>query len=214
MVEVERIADWKGQDVVDRDGEKIGKLEEVYSEVGRNEPAIGAVKTGVIGRGRHLVPLTGASLGRGYIRVTVTKDEVKAAPTVDSSGQMTREEEIAYAGHYGLPEPARGDPDSPRYESSSVTQSRHEAMAADMRRAEEMEAEAARLGTAADEAQQQATTAAEQAEHSRQEQQRLLGEAGEIRAAIAAADPSQPAQPSQPPQQPPQPQPPPAPPAS
>ena len=30
MIPVENITDWRGQDVVDPDGEKLGKLEQVY----------------------------------------------------------------------------------------------------------------------------------------------------------------------------------------
>ena len=40
MAHVQNIAEWHGKDLVDRDGEKIGKLEDVYVDVETDEPMI------------------------------------------------------------------------------------------------------------------------------------------------------------------------------
>ena len=53
------IADWRGKQLLDRDGEKIGKLEEVYVDVETDEPVFGTVKEGRIGRHLTFVPLGG-----------------------------------------------------------------------------------------------------------------------------------------------------------
>jgi hypothetical protein len=45
------------QVLVDRDGEKIGKLEDVYVDVETDEPMFGTVKEGLIGRHLTFVPL-------------------------------------------------------------------------------------------------------------------------------------------------------------
>jgi sporulation protein YlmC with PRC-barrel domain len=42
-MEIEQIEEWQGQDVVDCDGEKIGKLEDVYFEAGSREAVFGSV---------------------------------------------------------------------------------------------------------------------------------------------------------------------------
>ncbi len=46
MVTHRNIAEWHGKQLVDRDGEKIGKLEDVYVDVETDEPAFGTVKEG------------------------------------------------------------------------------------------------------------------------------------------------------------------------
>ena len=40
MIPVENIADWRGQEVVDPNGEKLGKLEEIYFD-GESTPPLG-----------------------------------------------------------------------------------------------------------------------------------------------------------------------------
>ena len=52
------IGEWHGKTLVDRDGERIGKLEDVYVDVETNEPMFGTVKEGLIGRHLTFVPWT------------------------------------------------------------------------------------------------------------------------------------------------------------
>ena len=67
-MEIERIEDWIGREVVDADGNKLGKLQEVYF---RGEDAIaGEVKPGVLSRKRITVGLEGAAVTRDSVRVT------------------------------------------------------------------------------------------------------------------------------------------------
>ena len=61
MIGVENITDWRGQDVVDRTGDKLGKLEEVYFDGETDEPAFAAVKSGLVSKSLTLVP-TGTSI--------------------------------------------------------------------------------------------------------------------------------------------------------
>src|SRR5512132_1123241 len=44
MVTHRNIAEWHGKQLIDRDGEKIGKLEDVYVDVETDEPVFGTVK--------------------------------------------------------------------------------------------------------------------------------------------------------------------------
>ncbi len=190
MAEVENIREWKGQDIVDQDGQKVGRLEETYSELGRSEPKIGAVKTGRLSRGLHLVPLTDATVGRGYIRLPFSGDEVGSAPTVKSGGQMTAEEETAFLEHYGLPGPEdSGQPGMPRYESETVARERREALDADLDRAAELEAEAEEVGVRADDAEKDAAEAKERATEARREQDSLNEEAQRLRDRVADSRP-------------------------
>ena len=46
MEYVRNLAEWRGKYLVDRDGDKIGKLEDVYVDVETDEPMFGTVKEG------------------------------------------------------------------------------------------------------------------------------------------------------------------------
>jgi sporulation protein YlmC with PRC-barrel domain len=69
-MEIERIEDWIGREVVDAEGQKVGKLDEVYFR--GDDAVIGEVKVGVLTRKRVLVPLEGAAVTRDSVRVTGT----------------------------------------------------------------------------------------------------------------------------------------------
>ena len=56
-------AQWHGKMLVDRGGDKIGKLEDVYVDVETDEPQFGTVKEGFIGRHLTFVPLAGIFVG-------------------------------------------------------------------------------------------------------------------------------------------------------
>ena len=53
------IGEWHGKTLVDRHGERIGKLEDVYVDVETNEPMFGTVKEGLIARHLTFAPLAG-----------------------------------------------------------------------------------------------------------------------------------------------------------
>ncbi len=190
MAQVENIGEWKGSDIVDQDGEKIGRLEETYSELGRSEPIIGAVKTGRLSRGLHLVPLGDATVGKGHIRLPLTEDEVTAAPTVHKSGQMTPEEETAFLQHYGLPAPDdQGQPGVPRYESATVAEERRHTFDEQIAEADDLESQAAEHGSRAETAEKEAAEASDRASAARREESALVARAREIRDRVAASRP-------------------------
>jgi hypothetical protein len=103
MFEADNIRDWRGQNVVDPDGEKIGSLEAVYVDTASDEPTFATVTVGMIGRHRLVfVPLGGATVGPGYVRVRSPKKLVKDAPSIDTDGELAATEEPAVFQHYGL----------------------------------------------------------------------------------------------------------------
>jgi hypothetical protein len=99
---IEDIKDWRGQDVVDSQGEKLGKLEEVYYDTESDVPAFGAIKSGLVGKHITLVPLAGATAGQSYIRVATAKDRFKDAPSIDPDTELTSEAEAESYQHFGL----------------------------------------------------------------------------------------------------------------
>jgi hypothetical protein len=151
MFEVERIEDWRGQDVIDSEDEKVGKLEEVFTDIDSKEPSIGSVKTGLFGRKLTLVPLEGAILTRDHLRLPYTKDQIKGAPQADGGGQLDGERERDIFNYYGVaqPESTGDEARTVRYETAGAAEERH-AEADDLRaKAAEHEQQASKEGSRA-----------------------------------------------------------------
>ena len=76
MLNVDQIEEWLGQEVLDADGERVGKLDEVFYSDGSGEAVFAAVKSGLLGRHSSTVPLAGASVGRDYVRLAFTAEQI------------------------------------------------------------------------------------------------------------------------------------------
>jgi hypothetical protein len=107
-MDIEAISEWRGQDVLDPEDQKIGRLEEIYYDRHSDAPGFACVATGLFGRRLSFVPLEGASMSRNHVRVAYSAGLVKDAPNVEPNGQLTVAEEAALFEHYGL-EGALGD---------------------------------------------------------------------------------------------------------
>jgi len=94
--------DWNGRTVVGSDGEKIGKVDEVYLDTATGRPEWLAVHTGLFGSKTNFVPLEGASPAGEDVQVAYTKDQVKDAPGIEPDGALNDEEERSLWSHYGL----------------------------------------------------------------------------------------------------------------
>lgn len=96
-------SDWLGKVIVDKDGERIGKLQDVYVDVETDEPQFGTVKEGFIGRHLTFVPLLGVEVGPDELRAAVLKEQVKSAPDLDLHGQeMSQADESALYHHFEM----------------------------------------------------------------------------------------------------------------
>lgn len=99
----ENIRDWRGRDVVDADGHKIGSLEAVYFDTATDEPTFATVQVGIIGRRRLVfVPLTDAVVSPAYVKITAVKKQVKSAPSIGVDGELSLADEPAVFAHYDL----------------------------------------------------------------------------------------------------------------
>jgi hypothetical protein len=97
------IGEWHGKTLVDRDGERIGKLEDVYVDVETNEPMFGTVREGLIGRHLTFVPLAGITIGPDNLQVTVFREQVKSAPNIELHGdELSPADESTLYHHYQL----------------------------------------------------------------------------------------------------------------
>jgi sporulation protein YlmC with PRC-barrel domain len=94
--------DWEGQTIVDRGGEKIGTIEEIFlvEETGRPEWAL--VKLGRLKGRTTLVPLARAHPVKKGVEVDVEKGVVGEAPEVTSDDELGEDQVAALYRHYGI----------------------------------------------------------------------------------------------------------------
>lgn len=92
------------------DGEKIGTVEHFFTDDRTGAPTWVAVSTGLFGTRHSVVPATDATFADGSVRLPVTKDAVRTAPSV-SDQHLAPEDEALLRQHYRLD--AAGMPQSP-----------------------------------------------------------------------------------------------------
>ncbi len=89
--------------VVDADGEKVGSVEQIFTNGESGDPAFVTVRTGLFGMSESFAPLSGASLEESVIRVAFAKDKIRNGPRIDSSrGVITATQEQELYRYYGL----------------------------------------------------------------------------------------------------------------
>jgi len=93
---------WVGRTLIDRNGDKIGRIDDLYLDDDTGQPEWLAVSTGLFGTRLSFVPIRGAE-SRGEDMVSQwTKEQVKDAPNAEADGQLSEEEEERLFRHYGL----------------------------------------------------------------------------------------------------------------
>jgi sporulation protein YlmC with PRC-barrel domain len=117
-MDIGEIEQWEGQSVVDRDGKKIGTVEDVYLAAGSSEAVFAYVKTGMLGRRHVLVPLAGASLSPNHLQVAYQQVQVKGAPQFEPGAILDSGMEQDLARHYDIELIGSPVGDAPRYESA------------------------------------------------------------------------------------------------
>jgi uncharacterized protein (TIGR02271 family) len=100
--ELTQAQEWRGRTVVDPNGDKIGKLDEIYLDQQTGRPEWALVNTGLFGLRSSFVPLTGASPRKDDLVVEWEKSQVEDAPSVEADGELSAREEAALYRHYGL----------------------------------------------------------------------------------------------------------------
>ncbi|HUY25653.1 MAG TPA: PRC-barrel domain-containing protein [Acidimicrobiales bacterium] len=105
MGELDNIREWEGQEVVDSDRKKIGRLEDVYFDSETDKPVFVTVHTGLFGSHLTFVPTENASLGEGYLEVARPKSAIHNAPHIEKGGELSLDEEANLFKYYGLDYP-------------------------------------------------------------------------------------------------------------
>lgn len=120
MPEMTEPYEWKGRTILGSDGEKVGKISEIYEDPQTGKPEWATVSSGLFGTKSNFVPLAGASPDGEDVRAQVTKDQVKDAPGIENDGELSEQEEVRLFEHYGVPyttegsTTAKGQPDGGR----------------------------------------------------------------------------------------------------
>ncbi len=89
--------------VIDNDGDTIGRVSAVFLDVDNGKPEWAAVTTTLVGGHETLVPLANASATTTALTIPYTKDAIKNAPHHDPQAQLTTQEEADLFEHYGVP---------------------------------------------------------------------------------------------------------------
>jgi len=108
MPEMTDAYQWHGRTMVGSDGDKIGKITDIYEDPATGKPEWATVSSGLFGTKSNFVPLAGATPVGEDVRGQVTKDQVKDAPGVVNDGDLSETEERRLFEHYGVPYTTEG----------------------------------------------------------------------------------------------------------
>ena len=102
MTEVSEAYGFRGRTMLDRDGDKIGKIDDVYEDKQTGRPEWALVNTGLFGTKKTFVPLHDAQPTGEDVRVPLEKGHVKDAPSIDADGELSESEERQLYTHYDV----------------------------------------------------------------------------------------------------------------
>ena len=104
--------DWEGRVMLDRAGETLGTIEEIYLVEETGQPEWAVVKLSGRRRQRTLVPLAGAAASDKGVKAAYAKAVVNDAPEIDRDAEPSAHQVGEVYRHYGID-----------YESSSMSPS-------------------------------------------------------------------------------------------
>ena len=102
MPDIDTVRGWRGRTMVDRDGDRIGSIEDIYADDQSGAPEWALVKTGLFGTKSSYVPIARASERNGDVHVPFEKQLVKDAPRIEADQHLSEAEERELWRHYGL----------------------------------------------------------------------------------------------------------------
>jgi uncharacterized protein (TIGR02271 family) len=102
MTEITEAYGFRGRTMVDRDGDKIGKIDDVYEDRQGGQAEWALVNTGLFGTKKSFVPLHDAQPVGEDVRVPLEKAQVKDAPSIEPDGELSESEERQLFTHYNV----------------------------------------------------------------------------------------------------------------
>ncbi|MGI8537258.1 MAG: YsnF/AvaK domain-containing protein [Mycobacteriales bacterium] len=102
MIDTGSLDSLAGKHVVGPDGEKIGKVGDVYEATDGSGGTFATVNTGLFGSGSSFFPLDAAELDGDSVVLPFSKDFVKDAPRVEDDEELTAPEEERLFEYYSM----------------------------------------------------------------------------------------------------------------
>ena len=106
--DAKRAYDWRGREIIDSDGKKVGTIEALYYDNETSRPEWAAIRTGMLGTKLSFVPISQVQPHGDQLRVPFDKGRIKDAPSIDPDGELSRKEEERLYAHYGMSYGASG----------------------------------------------------------------------------------------------------------
>ncbi|RFU88044.1 PRC-barrel domain containing protein [Streptomyces triticagri] len=101
-----------GRRAFDRDGTKLGTVDEVYLDDATGVPEWAAIRTGLFSRDAF-VPLEPSDLVDGALRVPFVRSLIRDAPDFGVGRHLSPEQELQLYRHYGIDVAPPGRPAPP-----------------------------------------------------------------------------------------------------
>jgi PRC-barrel domain protein len=121
MPSIETVRDWPGRVLVDREGSRVGPIQEIYLDARTDQPEWALVNTGLFGMKSSFVPIVSAQPDGEEVRVPYDKAQIKDAPNVEPDGELSEHEESELYRHYGFDyDEDQGELNPPAPEASGV----------------------------------------------------------------------------------------------
>jgi uncharacterized protein (TIGR02271 family) len=111
-----------GSEVYDTQGERVGRVGNVYLSEESHRPEWVTVHTGLFGHRETFVPLAGAQEATDGLHVKWAKDKIKDAPRIDAGGRLSPQDSMGLYDYYGMPTQRDGR-DSGRPGDQTMTRS-------------------------------------------------------------------------------------------
>src|SRR5215212_5063558 len=102
MPDMDTVRTWEGRTLVDRDGDRIGRIDAIYLDDQTGQPEWALVNTGLFSTKSSFVPLAQATQTDHDVGVPYDQQLVKDAPRIDPDGHLSQAEERQLWRHYGL----------------------------------------------------------------------------------------------------------------
>ena len=102
MAMAQEVLTWRGMNLVDRNGDKVGSIEEIYEDTDTGQAEWALVNTGLFGTKSTFVPIRDASTQGDAVSIPFDKAQVKDAPGIEREGELSRDEEQRLYSHYGI----------------------------------------------------------------------------------------------------------------
>src|SRR5687768_5127656 len=102
MISSNDISRIEGATVYDNDGDKVGKVGQVYLDDQSGNPSWVTVSTGFFGTSETFIPIEGARFDGDDLHVAYDKDKIKGAPHMEVDQHLSETEEAELYRYYGL----------------------------------------------------------------------------------------------------------------